>query len=204
MKRTITTLAALILTTLTLSGCASTRGYFADRGRDAADIFTCTGGKGFGAGVRAGPVHCGLLYQTDYIGLAGGNVFAKARRPTGAWAEPLLFIPGPEGIFGGEADFTPSPDPRNKKYTATSDGLPPFSWFMMLPNRARWGHVLLADGSSSGEPYPRHYLTDINVAVACGVGLRLGFNPGELLDFLLGWATVDIFADDIGIEENKD
>jgi hypothetical protein len=27
--------------------------------------------------------------------------------------------------------------------------------------------------------------------------VRCGFNPGELLDFILGWTTIDIFKDDI-------
>ncbi len=30
-----------------------------------------------------------------------------------------------------------------------------------------------------------------------GLTLGLGFNPGELLDFILGWTTLDIFKDDI-------
>jgi hypothetical protein len=29
-------------------------------------------------------------------------------------------------------------------------------------------------------------------------GLRVGFNPGELVDFLLGWTTLDIYNDDLG------
>jgi hypothetical protein len=29
-----------------------------------------------------------------------------------------------------------------------------------------------------------------------GGTLRLGFNPGELLDFILGWTAIDIYNDD--------
>ena len=33
---------------------------------------------------------------------------------------------------------------------------------------------------------------------------RLGLNPGELLDFGLGWTTLDIFADDLEARESKE
>jgi len=38
--------------------------------------------------------------------------------------------------------------------------------------------------------------------VGLGGTVKLGLNPGELLDFILGWTTLDIFHDDIagGIE----
>lgn len=41
------------------------------------------------------------------------------------------------------------------------------------------------------------YFSQIDVVVGIGRGIRLGCNPGELLDFLLGWTTVDIFNDDL-------
>jgi hypothetical protein len=42
------------------------------------------------------------------------------------------------------------------------------------------------------------YLTQIEVTAACLGGVRAGFNPGELIDFILGWTTLDLFNDDIG------
>jgi hypothetical protein len=36
----------------------------------------------------------------------------------------------------------------------------------------------------------------IDVQAACWLGLHLGFNPLELIDFILGWTTIDIFGDD--------
>jgi len=41
------------------------------------------------------------------------------------------------------------------------------------------------------------YYTQIEVLVGLIGSLRLGFNPGEMLDFVLGWADVDIYADDL-------
>ena len=40
------------------------------------------------------------------------------------------------------------------------------------------------------------YYTQVEVVLGLGSHLRLGLNPGELLDFVLGWTTIDIFGDD--------
>jgi hypothetical protein len=44
---------------------------------------------------------------------------------------------------------------------------------------------------------PAPYYSQIEVVAAAGVSLRIGFNPGELLDFFLGWFGVDIYHDDL-------
>lgn len=49
-----------------------------------------------------------------------------------------------------------------------------------------------------------YYYTQLEVAAGLGYTVRLGFNPGELLDFLLGWTTIDIFGDDVGIPPTKE
>jgi hypothetical protein len=41
------------------------------------------------------------------------------------------------------------------------------------------------------------YYTQIEVAAGLYRGIRLGINPGEILDFILGWTTIDIFDDDL-------
>jgi len=41
------------------------------------------------------------------------------------------------------------------------------------------------------------YYTEGEVALGCHYTVRLGVNPGELLDFLLGWTTLDIYGDDL-------
>jgi len=40
------------------------------------------------------------------------------------------------------------------------------------------------------------YFTQIEVAAGVIVGVRIGFNPGELLDFIFGWFGIDIYNDD--------
>ncbi|OVE81243.1 hypothetical protein BVY04_03710 [bacterium M21] len=44
------------------------------------------------------------------------------------------------------------------------------------------------------------YLTQIEAAAGFGAGIRLGVNPGEFLDFLLGWFGLDPYCDDLGVE----
>jgi hypothetical protein len=44
--------------------------------------------------------------------------------------------------------------------------------------------------------YPAAYHSDLEVTLALGWGVRLGLNPGEALDFLLGWCFVDLYDDD--------
>lgn len=41
------------------------------------------------------------------------------------------------------------------------------------------------------------FYSDINICAALIGGFRLGFNIGELADFLLGWSGIDIAADDL-------
>jgi hypothetical protein len=63
-------------------------------------------------------------------------------------------------------------------------------------NYNAWGYVpFVTTGFEDTETNPA-YFTQIEVVGGFGLVLRLGFNPGELLDFVLGWATVDIYGDD--------
>ena len=40
------------------------------------------------------------------------------------------------------------------------------------------------------------YYTQCEVAAGLFYYIRVGFNPGEILDFILGWTTLDIYRDD--------
>ena len=165
------------------SGCTTT-GYVGDRMRDAGDVFTATVGMGAGAKTRVGPIQVGVLYNIDMWGLRGG-------------------------------DFGPVPWYE----TCTRDGL--------FPIPARWIRYPLIDAGPFGEerfacnckqdvswqrgksfagtaPIPflglskqPEYYTQIEVVLGAFGTLRLGFNPGELLDFILGWTTIDIYSDDL-------
>ena len=46
---------------------------------------------------------------------------------------------------------------------------------------------------------PVPFFTQVEVALGLGGTCRLGFNIGELVDFLLGWGGKDIFNDDLEV-----
>ncbi|EMO78529.1 hypothetical protein LEP1GSC127_2365 [Leptospira kirschneri str. 200801925] len=45
--------------------------------------------------------------------------------------------------------------------------------------------------------YPRSFLYQIEVYLGVYAGLRIGFNPMELLDFLIGFTGLDLLEDDV-------
>lgn len=179
------------------SGCAT--GYLADRARDGADIFTATLGAGLGGSVRAGPVCAGLVAQTDVAGLRGGRLFAGFPPEGDFYQVYATLIPLPwrppdtPRQFGFESCATRPfvlDDCRSVYHTASTvpciimptvgdDNMP-------VDARTRWKH-----------------LTQVEALLGLGPSLRLGFNPGELLDFILGWTTIDIFNDDLEWKKRK-
>jgi len=185
-----------LLVVFVCSGCASTRCNWPDRGRDAADIFTATVGLGLGAKARAGPLQTGLLVSVDAAGLRCGQ---WGTLDSGDWdpgfyfpIEANLIVMGIDSSVGGEL-----PMARKKIYWAEQ------MFFFSYP--AAWR----SRGESRFVDYPppfiaRSYFTDIQVVVGAGPSVRLGFNPGELLDFILGWTGVDIYDDDVEAEDAED
>ncbi len=176
MKKTTLLLLSIAFAGLA-TGCASTRGYFVDRGRDAADIFTVTAGVGAGAKARVGPLQAGLVYQKDYAGLRSGALFA--RRPSLSLEDDRaldinLFICGAESSNTGDVITK-----REKDFNTFN---------LIVP-------VAIVEPESSQLTPP--YFFQIEALVGLGPTVRLGFNPAELLDFILGWTTVDIFGDDL-------
>ena len=67
MKKIIQ-IVVLIALASQMAGCASS-GYWVNRKRDAADIFTFTAGNGLGAKIRFGPYYAGWLENNEKIGL---------------------------------------------------------------------------------------------------------------------------------------
>lgn len=167
------------------SGCVTS--YWIDRGRDAADIVTVTVGIGAGAKARVGPLAPGLLVCHDLAGLRGGRCFlgndnpfetdVAAPFPVSSPADGLSFG---SDVFCLESFSQPTERPkesplakRNKDIQISS----PVPWIGVGKHMSDY--------------------TQLEAVVAIGASLRVGFNPGELLDFLLGWTTLDIFNDDI-------
>jgi hypothetical protein len=86
---------------------------------------------------------------------------------------------------------------RHKAYM--THNTPPFVTSYFLPYNPFYAEKPEAKGNYLFHPY----WTQIEVIGDVGVGCRLGFNPGELLDFILGWTTIDIFDDDLERKERK-
>ena len=170
-------LAPSIALVLLCAGCASP--YWQNRRADAADVFTATVGIGIGATARIGPLHAGLGVNWDFYGIEAGEIgklgsLGEAIVGLGDKATDVCIVcMGGSEINQGERSAV-----RGKNVAYRPSGIPfwdpppPES-----PNPARW--------------------TQIEVAAGLLGGVRLGFNPGELLDFLLGFFGVDLYGDDL-------
>lgn len=177
MKTLLTALALAIC--LSASGCAT--GYGLNRARDAADIFTATLGVGAGLKARVGPVQAAAIENSDLVGLRAGAFLSNGNdllyneelyafvpvKSLSRWNLPHLF--GAEKYSLGPS----SPATQRGKAVLARSPLP----FLAV------------------SPYAPFY-SQIEVAGGLGLTVRLGFNPGELLDFLLGLAAIDIYGDD--------
>jgi hypothetical protein len=179
--RFATILLLVVLATVT-SGC-NPRGYFTDRWADAKDIFTASVGVGVGAKARVGPVHAGwILVYSEYYGLRCGEVGKFTSGATGEMEIMLVLGPFDEDWMC-YLEKVERRGERDKSYEASSQ----------IPCVTT--HVA---GSQA------HYCTQIEVVAGLGGTLRLGFNPGELLDFLLGWTTLDLYGDDLEARRERE
>jgi hypothetical protein len=182
MKRKTYILALLCIATLG-SGCATP--YLVDRGRDAADVFTLSAGKGAGIKARVGPIATGLFAGFDSYGLRGGRVLNGAY-PTECPSAPYLPNSIDFTVVFLDISYMRDPDlqPRKKEHSADT--------------------VCFLPVNRDIRNTPLSYYTQIEVALGLGVTARFGFNLGELLDFILGWATIDIYSDDLEQRKQKE
>jgi len=214
MKRIINNqkkyLIALAMVYVLASGCASSNSYLANRGRDAADIFTATVGSGIG-GIKAhaGPVQTGLLFEgicvnfyglyecdTQTKGLRGGEWLTEdtPKREFARWdtnCDYQYFIYGLEMFRGGETGAS-----RGKSRAALTTALLTFP----LPEDLFYKSKAAKEIDHEPAKFsPLPYFFDIEVALGIGYVYRFGFNIAEFFDFFFGIATVDFLDDDIGV-----
>ncbi|MCK5801588.1 MAG: hypothetical protein KAI66_02090 [Lentisphaeria bacterium] len=192
----------LVAIALLTNGCAM-RGYMGNRGRDIADVLTFSVGTGLGVKAQLGPLHfTPVLMCADQAGLRGGEVFAVSAGDedlehiplsVGAlwWANDVFWLPqdGERLQARGKAVFAFPPGARDdQQFSLASETIP----FVCVP-RMKWeseGLVL--------KKYPAHYLTQLEVVVAVMGSVRLGVNPGELVDLVVGFFGLDLYGDDLG------
>ena len=180
------------------AGCASGRAYFADRGRDAADIVSVSVGRGYGVKARVSILSMGLLYDGTIAGVRGGSAFAG--RP-GQYCYDVQFFACCKEHFappGGAA--------RAKSFDVKQDfglnpgGLGDGIW-CLLPPFCLGPMVPVPPDVRSSAP---HYFTQVEIAAGLFGSLRLGANPGEAVDFLLGWTGVDFMKDDVNLKQCRE
>ena len=186
---------AFLLAAATLSsGCAT---YVRDRVADAGDIFTATVGTGIGVTAKAGPIHTGLGSVIDLYGLRGGEFGSFVPdsklddRAPNRITDTLLPPSGDEAeivaAFGTFGPYKSRAWARGKTFSSqcleTGELLP----FLDLP----W------DNDAECHPLIDPQWTQIDLSVGLIASVRLGFNPGELLDFIIGLFGFDRSADDL-------
>lgn len=177
-----------------VTGCASSGSYFADRGRDFMDVFTLSVGTGVGGKVRAGPVGGGLVLDKSLVGLRGGDTFVADFEPGRK---------GPQDIdaavvcLGWERfGATETTEARHKDYDGktcchlTGDVPTPF--------------IYTLDPDAGERARCPSFYTQCEAVAGFGLTIRAGFNPGELVDLLLGFIGVDIYGDDLEARRRRE
>jgi len=161
-------------------GCGYVARYVRSRAADLADVVTVELTAGPGADVHAqltGFFGTALGYSTQRGLVIRGRFYGVATRRTAG----VLFLGG-----------TATDAVRLASLAASGQYVPERAfWALMLP---------LTFGSAEGLRFgflPRWlHAADVAFGASLGVGFHVGLSPGEMLDFLLGFATLDIAGDD--------
>lgn len=180
-------LFAFCLLPLAFAGCTDVH-----RCNDWADVFTGTLGEGAGVKARVGPFQTGLYTGNDMAGLRSGVTGEHWGRI--ANYDYYWLVTGREHFDGWLDNRTPVA--RGKVVAA--EHLFPCVVIPEAPDPCRREDFLnpdagrkLSDGSKN-----LAYWTQFEFALGVGRTVRLGFNPGELLDALLGHVGLDLYGDD--------
>ena len=208
MQKLLISLLVAILAAI--AGCATPVGTYAkDRGNDFADMFKLSGGPKLGihADVQATDfVHLGLGGGVGYVGgfygreIDGGmegdvnlpvvqiaSLFSSGQKNSNENHIPAaLVIHGHLERMDIEGHFP-------KDYCGDKCFISPLI-------AGAW----VGKDKQEIKDKPFYRLFDIESGVTIGVvGVRVGFSPGELVDFFLGWTGIDIVSDDTKNRENK-
>jgi hypothetical protein len=166
-------MAAVALLACLCCGCTSTD-YLRQRCSDAGDIVTAQFGYGLGAKARVGPIHTGASWIFTPFGLSNGELYSGAMTEETCPADVEVLFTGME--------YSPCGQERNKHYRAG------WGWPFIA-----WPEEVGGDGSAL---WPHPYYTEVRVAAGLIPAAVLGLNPGELVDFVVGWLGIDVYRDD--------
>lgn len=195
-------IATLLLGGGLASGCTAAGGsYFLNRVRDLGDVVWVEvgGGLGLGGGVRAGGI--------TQLGLGGGITFFPIGWKYGA---PIVAdgnmnhgmpVPTDLDLYGGPFNLRAGRLPRTESAALhRSVGLLPavWRWETRGPDRSElWTWGAWPPDEIRRALTARVHAFDIEAHVFAGViEVGVGFSPGQLCDFVLGWFGIDIAGDD--------
>lgn len=170
------------------------------RSNDWADVITATLGDGYGTKARVGPFQAGLYTGNDMAGLRAG----ETGKHWGHIANYDYYW-----LFAGSEHFDGWIDNRGpvvrRKVVAAQYIFPCFI-LPEAPNPCRPEDMLdstagqkMTDGSKN-----HAFWTQFEFALGLGRTVRIGFNPGELLDALLGHVGIDLYGDDTTPDEEAE
>lgn len=173
----------LVVLGVLTSGC----GYLGRRLDDACDIFTATAeAKAVGFKAQMGPWGGFGIYGSDPdafgVGFIGGQ--RTSYDFTDVTMPPLMgFVQKVRNLHD---------DRRRKEFHVVQSWLVPYLRPQSNPSAFSGGFKEAGDWRRVAPRY-----TQVEVAIGFWGGIRLGVNFGELVDFLVGWTTLDIFGDDV-------
>jgi hypothetical protein len=176
------------------SAACSSAPYWNSRRADALDVPTFAVGDGAGVKARVGPLHLGLFANIDSWGLRGGK-FSDDWGDVADWDLPMpslipMTVSTELPVFGLEV--VPS---RTSEFAGAAGHLPLIYKLGVFtgPMRSdeRKTMVLRLNGEHAFQLY-----TQMELAVGLWKTARVGGNPGELVDFMLGWLRLDLYGDD--------
>jgi len=156
-----------VLSFLMIATASGCTGWWAHRANDLADVGRLNVGAGFGASLDASATRYGRISAGSY---ENTTKVGFVGREGGLWNEErhgIAFIAG---------------------YTETSrDPIYGNAW-LPEPDPASDLQSAWADTERG--------VAEFTVSLHVLIGLEVGFDPGQLLDFVLGFAGVDIYRDD--------
>ena len=220
MKPAPGNLLVLPILALACAGC-STSGYLANRGRDAADVFTLTLGAGTGVKGRVGPLMLAAEQNADLVGLRGGAFFAGGN---GLILNDEAYLPIPVISASSILKRQRGPQWQHAKVPQTEEQkAEEAEKKAAIPKWQRepsiWSRICGEEGFSLGplsmsdyrdkhvvarSPFPlvvvgqqSHFYTQIEGMIGFIISVRAGVNVGEFADLVLGLFTVDIYGDDL-------
>jgi len=150
------------------------------RTNDFKDIFDFSIPRGFGAHVHASLLGLGLGYNQTMFGLEDGFFYTTDLR-----TNCMPFIVSPQLNAPNELGLI-----LINFHANALDNLGP----AFYSNYKLFG--IIPSGPDGKAKLSKSYYTKITASATFGYGVKIGFNPGEFLDFLLGWVGVDIYNDD--------